>query len=161
MSNGDAIKNIEFTEFEKIVETGYWHITILVNDTYYISFSETKFGKKLDGSGYYSREIWYLKDEKKVSNIKNIKIKYIEDWFMITERDHNKISGDVYKVDSGKIKWPYRTGQEVADGKYVIINAKENIDNGMQAMAVAPVDKNGQVDYSEVVIAYVRLNIAL
>ena len=79
LSNGDAIKNIEFTEFEKIVETGYWHITILVNDTYYISFSETEFGKKLDGSGYYSREIWYLKDEKKVSNIKNIKIKYIED----------------------------------------------------------------------------------
>ncbi|MFV8214217.1 hypothetical protein ACMZ6Y_09520, partial [Streptococcus pluranimalium] len=79
LSDGDTIKNIEFTEFEKIVETGYWHITILVNDAYYISFSETEFGKELDGSGYYSREIWYLKDKKKATDIENIKIKYIED----------------------------------------------------------------------------------
>ncbi|MFV8214216.1 triacylglycerol lipase [Streptococcus pluranimalium] len=82
---------------------------------------------------------------------------------MITERDYNKISDDVYKVDSRKVKRPYQTGQEVADGKYVIINAKENVDNGMQAMAVAPImgydeKKTPIPNYSEVVIAYAGTN---
>ncbi|MFU2223317.1 hypothetical protein ACMZ6X_10100, partial [Streptococcus pluranimalium] len=62
-------------------------------------------------------------------------------------------------MDSRKVKRPYQTGQEVADGKYVIINAKENVDNGMQAMAVAPImgydeKKTPIPNYSEVVIAY-------
>ncbi|ORP06944.1 triacylglycerol lipase, partial [Streptococcus mitis] len=35
---------------------------------------------------------------------------------------------------------------------------KDNTSNGMQAMAVAPVDKNGNVDYSHVVIAYAGTN---
>ena len=35
---------------------------------------------------------------------------------------------------------------------------QDNTDNGMQAMAVAPMDKDGNVDTSQVVIAYAETN---
>ncbi|MFU2223425.1 triacylglycerol lipase, partial [Streptococcus pluranimalium] len=47
-----------------------------------------------------------------------------------------------------------KKGSIVGNDKYIVIHSKDNPDNGMQAMAVAPVDKNGKADYSEVVIAY-------
>ncbi|AXJ12866.1 hypothetical protein [Streptococcus pluranimalium] len=77
---------------------------------------------------------------------------------MATDQDYNKIANDVYKVDSSKLKIPRREGDEVAGGKYIILKSEDNPDNGMQAMAVAPVDKNGKADYSEVVIAYAGTN---
>ena len=44
-------------------------------------------------------------------------------------------------------------------GKFKVISKPiDNTSNGMQAMAVAPVDKNGNVDYSRVVIAYAGTN---
>ena len=43
-------------------------------------------------------------------------------------------------------------------GLKVISKPIDNTSNGMQAMAVAPVDKNGNVDYSHVVIAYAGTN---
>ena len=78
---------------------------------------------------------------------------------MITEKDYRYIVDDVYAVDSHKVKVPLKEGAVVAQGKFKIITAPvDNTANGMQAMAVAPVDKNGNVDHSHVVISYAGTN---
>ena len=78
---------------------------------------------------------------------------------MITEKDYRYIVDDVYAVDSHKVKVPLKEGAVVAQGKFRIITAPvDNTANGMQAMAVAPVDKNGNVDHSHVVISYAETN---
>ncbi|EEY80846.1 hypothetical protein I6L85_10350 [Streptococcus gordonii] len=78
---------------------------------------------------------------------------------MITEKDYRYIVDDVYAVDSHKVKVPLKEGAVVAQGKFRIITAPvDNTANGMQAMAVAPVDKNGNVDHSHVVISYAGTN---
>lgn len=56
---------------------------------------------------------------------------------------------------------PIKQGDTVASGQFQVLKVEDNPDNGMQAMAVAPVDKNGKADYSEVVIVYAGVNIAL
>lgn len=67
---------------------------------------------------------------------------------MITEKDNQLIANDVYKVDSKKVNEPFQQGDLVANDKYIIIEKPfDNLENGMQAMAVAPV-VNGEVDKS-------------
>ena len=78
---------------------------------------------------------------------------------MITEKDYRYIADDVYKVDALKVSRPYSKDDLVANDRFkVISNPIDNTSNGMQAMAVAPVNKNGNVDYSHVVIAYAGTN---
>ena len=78
---------------------------------------------------------------------------------MITEKDYRYIADDVYKVDALKGSRPYSKDDLVANDRFkVISNPIDNTSNGMQAMAVAPVNKNGNVDYSHVVIAYAGTN---
>ena len=78
---------------------------------------------------------------------------------MTTERDFRYIVDDVYAVDSLKVKVPLKEGAIVAQGKFKIITPPvDNTSNGMHAMAVATVDKNGNLDYSHVVIAYAGTN---
>ena len=78
---------------------------------------------------------------------------------MITEKDYRYIVDDVYAVDSLKVKVPLKEGAIVAQGKFKIIAPPvDNTANGMQAMAVDPVDKNGNVDYSHIVSAYAGTN---
>ena len=78
---------------------------------------------------------------------------------MTTERDFRYIVDDVYAVDSLKVKVPLKEGAIVAQGKFKIITPPvDNTSNGMRAMAVATVDKNGNLDYSHVVIAYAGTN---
>ena len=81
---------------------------------------------------------------------------------MTTERDFRYIVDDVYAVDSHKVKVPLKEGAIVAQGKFKIIAPPvDNTSNGMQAMAIAPIDKaTGKVDYSQVVIAYAGTNFA-
>ena len=62
---------------------------------------------------------------------------------MSTEKDYSQMANDVYKVDAGKVSNPRRKGDKVADDKYVILQVEDNHKNGMQAMAVASLDKNG------------------
>ncbi|HEK9173139.1 TPA: hypothetical protein SUC16_002027, partial [Streptococcus equi subsp. equi] len=57
---------------------------------------------------------------------------------MMIDRDYKNISEDVYKVDSGKERDPIQEGYPVANGKYRVLEAEDNPDNGMQAMAVVP-----------------------
>ena len=78
----------------------------------------------------------------------------------ITDKNYNDIVDGVYNVDAGKVKRPWRDDKIFkSNGQtFRVLSAKDNISNGMQAMAVAPVDKNGNVDYSHVVIAYAGTN---
>ncbi|WP_321387080.1 hypothetical protein [uncultured Enterococcus sp.] len=76
----------------------------------------------------------------------------------ITDEDYNKISDTVYWIDPLHKKHD----PTIKDGEIRVINEKEyevlkvedNTDNGMQAMAVAPI-VNGKADTSQVVIANV------
>ena len=70
----------------------------------------------------------------------------------MTDKNYKEISDEVYKVDSGKYN-PLIEGQ-VIDNKYKILALEDNKNNGMQAMAVAPVNDRGEVDTSKIVIAY-------
>lgn len=77
---------------------------------------------------------------------------------MVTEQDYNKIANAAYNVDSSKVKVPLSEGKEILGGKYQILKVEDNTANGMQAMAVAPVDKDDHVNTSQVVIAYAGTN---
>ena len=77
-----------------------------------------------------------------------------------TDKEYNRISKEVYLVDSEKVDNPIKQGDTVAGGQFQVLKVEDNTENGMQAMVVAPVDKNGKVDYSEVVIVYAGINIA-
>jgi hypothetical protein len=52
----------------------------------------------------------------------------------ITDNDSYKLSDAVY--DSVEV------GRSVAEGRFKVLAVENNINNGMKAMAVAPVDKN-------------------
>ena len=77
---------------------------------------------------------------------------------MVTEQDYNKIANAAYNVDSSKVKVPLSEGKEILGVKYQILKVEDNTANGMQAMAVAPADKDGHVNTSQVVIAYAGTN---
>ena len=79
---------------------------------------------------------------------------------MITDKSFNYLVDQVYEVDKNKNLTPWKAGDELRKDSqtFRVLSAKDNTSNGMQAMAVAPVDKNGNVDYSHVVIAYAGTN---
>lgn len=64
----------------------------------------------------------------------------------ITDKDSFKLSDDVY--DNVMVD------ELVGEDKFKVLAVENNINNGMKAMAVAPVDENGNVDKSKVIIAY-------
>ena len=86
----------------------------------------------------------------------------------ITEEKINWIAEQSYWVEKKRndVMYHPKEGEKyyynpdnVELGKFkVISNPIDNTSNGMQAMAVAPVDKNGNVDDSHVVIAYAGTN---
>ena len=55
----------------------------------------------------------------------------------ITDKDSFKLSDDVY--DNVMVD------ELVGEDKFKVLAVENNINNGMQAMAVAPVDSNGKV----------------
>ena len=77
---------------------------------------------------------------------------------MITAEKNKHISDRVYKVGKGnevEYEGIYNFNDRNEElGKYKVLAVENNKDNGMQAMAVAPVDSNGEVDTSQIVIAY-------
>ena len=78
----------------------------------------------------------------------------------ITDKNCHDIVEGVYNVDAGKVKRPWRDDKIYKSNgqNFQVLKTKDNTANSMQAMAVAPVDKNGDVDYSQVVIAYAGTN---
>ena len=79
---------------------------------------------------------------------------------MITDKSFNYLVDQVYEVDKNKNSTPWQAGDELRKDSqtFRVLSSKDNRSNGMQAMAVAPVDKNGNVDYSHVAIAYAGTN---
>lgn len=63
---------------------------------------------------------------------------------METDKVNYYFSSEVYEIKNGKYD-----KEDVLDGlsvKYKILETEDNKDNVMQAMAVAPVDSNGEVE---------------
>ena len=60
----------------------------------------------------------------------------------ITDRQNASLSTKVYTVASDEVK----VGDPVGDGEFRVLAVEDNKNNGMQAMAVAPVDSNRKVE---------------
>ena len=73
----------------------------------------------------------------------------------LTDKNYYNISDSVYDIEKGELY----EGDTTKDKKFKILAIENNKNSGMQAMAVAPVDGNGKVDTSKVVIAYAGTNI--
>ncbi|MGM0218919.1 lipase [Enterococcus sp. AZ126] len=82
----------------------------------------------------------------------------------ITDKNYNKISDAVYWLDPNDKKKYDPTLKEgeirkLGENKFKILKIQENSKtDGMQAMAVAPLDKKGNVDTSQIVITYAGTN---
>ena len=71
---------------------------------------------------------------------------------MLKDIDYYYLTGEVYKIDREKYGVVWKEGDKI-DNKYKILALEDNQNNGMQAMAVAPVNDRGEVDTSKIVIA--------
>nr|MBS9401958.1 hypothetical protein [Streptococcus oralis] len=84
---------------------------------------------------------------------------------MVAEQQYRYLVDQVYWVDNLRSENSpkenevyYYSNKNPKLGQFQVLKTKDNTSNGMQAMAVAPVDKNGNVDDSHVVIAYAGTN---
>ena len=68
----------------------------------------------------------------------------------MVDRAYRDLSDAVYDVDKLKVKDIEE--DEILKGKYKVLSLEDNQNNGMQAMAVAPVNDRGEVDTSKIVI---------
>ena len=76
---------------------------------------------------------------------------------MVTEKDKKYLSEVVYNVGSGESDKKVAKDAILID-KFKVLVVENNENNGMQAMAVAPIDSNGEADTSQIVIAYAGTN---
>ncbi|MBP2097652.1 hypothetical protein J2Z52_000461 [Enterococcus rivorum] len=80
------------------------------------------------------------------------------------DEEYKEFSDRVYWLDPNDKKkyapdMKEGTQFKIEGNEYQIVKIQENSKtDGMQAMAVAPLDKNGRVDTSQVVIAYAGTN---
>lgn len=86
---------------------------------------------------------------------------------MLTEKQNRFISDIVYELDylkngknedlnPGMIR-PFNV-EDKSVGSYKILKIEDNQENGMQAMAVAPIGADGKPDYSQITITYAGTN---
>lgn len=66
----------------------------------------------------------------------------------LTDKNYFTISDDVYDIETGKLN----EGGTTKNNKFKILAVENNKNNGMQAMAVAPVDSNGGIDIKQIEI---------
>lgn len=69
----------------------------------------------------------------------------------MVDREYRDLSDEVYRIDRLKGK-DIKEGDKLK-GKYKVLSLEDNQNNGMQAMAVAPVNERGEVDTRRIVIA--------
>ena len=62
---------------------------------------------------------------------------------MHTDKKNKEFSRNVYNVNNKKVEKRIDVGDEIEG--YTVLAVENNKDNGMQAMAVAPVERNGEV----------------
>ena len=84
-----------------------------------------------------------------------------------TDEQYRWLSEQSYWVDTNKGDKDYTPKEgktypinpkDKSLGQYQVLAAEDNTSNGMQAMAVAPLDKNGKPDLSHIVVAYAGTN---
>ena len=73
---------------------------------------------------------------------------------MIRDNEYKYLSEETYDIEKDKLKFRNNGELEFYSRKYKILALEDNQNNGMQAMAVAPVNDRGEVDTSKIVIAY-------
>lgn len=73
----------------------------------------------------------------------------------LTDKISHQLSNAAYDISKGKIK----KDKMIIQDKFKVLAVEDNKNNGMQAMAVAPVDRNGNVNTGEIVIAYAGTDI--
>ena len=72
---------------------------------------------------------------------------------MLNDKNYSDLSEEVYDIDSKKMFKIKKEGELILDNKFQILSLEDNQNNGMQAVAVAPVNDRGEVDTSKIVIA--------
>ena len=77
---------------------------------------------------------------------------------MVNDKNYRDLSEEVYDIDSKKMFKIKKEGELILDNKFQILSLEDNRNNGMQAMAVAPVNDRGEVDTRRIVIAYAGTN---
>ena len=70
---------------------------------------------------------------------------------MIADKLNKDLALDAYKIGENN---SITKDKLVGNDKFKVLAVENNKDNGMQAMAVAPVDSNGEIDTSKIVISY-------
>ena len=78
------------------------------------------------------------------------------------DSEYKYLSNSVYEVDVKKVSKSWKEGDILEEGgsnnNFKILRVEDNQNNGMQAMAVAPVNERGEVDTRRIVIAYAGTN---
>ena len=78
------------------------------------------------------------------------------------DSEYKYLSNSVYEVDVKKVSKSWKEGDVLEEGgfnnNFKILRVEDNQNNGMQAMAVAPVNDRGEVDTRRIVIAYAGTN---
>ena len=78
------------------------------------------------------------------------------------DSEYKYLSNSVYEVDVKKVSKSWKEGDVLEEGgfnnNFKILRVEDNQNNGMQAMAVAPVNERGEVDTRRIVIAYAGTN---
>ena len=72
----------------------------------------------------------------------------------MVDKDYRDVSYFAYKIDNAaKERINIKEGRNILKGKYKVLSLEDNQNNGMQAMAVAPINDRGEVDTRRIVIA--------
>ncbi len=86
---------------------------------------------------------------------------------MLTEEQNRYVSDQVYLLDSSRADKDKRLienkilsydDKKPYLGRFQVLKVEDNQENGMQAMAVAPIGADGQPDYSQIIITYAGTN---
>ena len=86
---------------------------------------------------------------------------------MLTEEQNRYVSDQVYLLDSSRADKDKRLienkilsfeDKKPYLGSFQVLKVEDNQENGMQAMAVAPIGADGQPDYSQITITYAGTN---
>ena len=86
---------------------------------------------------------------------------------MLTEEQNRYVSDQVYLLDSSRADKDKRLienkilsydDKKPYLGRFQVLKVEDNQENGMQAMAVAPIGTDGQPDYSQITIVYAGTN---
>ena len=72
---------------------------------------------------------------------------------MIRDNEYKYLSEETYDIEKDKLKFRNNGELEFYSRKYKILALEDNQNNGMQAVAVAPVNDREEVDTRRIVIA--------